>query len=426
LSSDSVVSSLLAGAAPASQDIDVTAGNTTAVSGLAVLDSGVVAGQSTWLTATLSSTTAPAKLTVHLSPTSVLAGRYEATLRISAHNAQTRAIRVALVVRPHPQLSLDRSTVDLSGDVGASFESIVVNLKGNNGAIDSLSVSKADCGSGPTNWIAASLSPTSVPAALRFTFATSSLNAGTYACSFTVSTSQALVDSASRVVRVSLVLRGVPRIALSADTLKFLVYRLSESAPTSVSITNSGSGTLSDLSLGTVAYGPGGTGWLTLALSETTAPATLSVTANAAALSPGQYVATVPVQSSAEGVAASSKSLVVNLTVVPRPSSLIAIPNVVNLTVPAGGSALTYIVVTHSGDIPLRHVAFGQFPSPPLPWLNLAIGCTGDDFFTPCTALIRAVPPGGLTPGVYTSQVLYKAYDDNLTTTVTVKVTVTP
>src|SRR5262245_16705124 len=77
LSSDSVVSSLLAGAAAASQEIDVTAGNASAVSGLAVLDSGAVAGQSTWLTATLSSTTAPAKLTVRLSPTSVPAGRYE-------------------------------------------------------------------------------------------------------------------------------------------------------------------------------------------------------------------------------------------------------------------------------------------------------------------------------------------------------------
>lgn len=311
-----MVSSLLASAAAVSQEIDVTAGNATLVSGLAVLDSGAVAGQSTWLTATLSSTTAPAKLTVRLSPTSVAAGRYETTLRVTAKDAPTPAIRVALVVRPHPQLSLDRSAVDLSGDVGAAFEPVVVNLKGNNGAIDSLSVGNPDCGTGTTSWVTANLSAARVPATLRFTFATSSLNAGTYACAFTASTSQTLVDSASRVVRVSLLLRGVPRISLSADTLNFVVYRLSESAPRAVSITNAGSGTLDHLSLGAVSYGPSGTGWLKLSLSETTAPATLSVAATAAGLSPGQYAATVPVQSSADGLA-TSKLLVINLTVIP-------------------------------------------------------------------------------------------------------------
>ena len=102
LSSDSVVASLLAGAPSVAQEIDVTAGNTTNVSGLAVVDSagGVPSG---WVTASLSSTTAPTKLSVRVSPT-LAPGRYDVTLRVTATNADPRIVRVALVVRPRPRL----------------------------------------------------------------------------------------------------------------------------------------------------------------------------------------------------------------------------------------------------------------------------------------------------------------------------------
>jgi hypothetical protein len=106
----------------------------------------------------------------------------------------------------------------------------------------------------------------------------------------------------------------------------------------------------------------------------------------------------------------------------------VAIPNVVNMTVQAGQYALAELVVTHSGDIPLGHVAFAPpgGPLPPIPWAMFAIGCTGDDYFTPCRAVIQAIPPSTVAPGVYTTQVVYKSYDANLTAAATVKITVVP
>jgi hypothetical protein len=75
-------------------------------------------------------------------------------------------------------------------------------------------------------------------------------------------------------------------------------------------ISNSGGGTLSGLSVGTITYGAGATGWLQApVLSTTTAPATLTVQPVTGALTAGTYTATVPILS---GVASNSPQ---NLTV---------------------------------------------------------------------------------------------------------------
>ncbi|HEY9227992.1 MAG TPA: hypothetical protein VIP11_15150, partial [Gemmatimonadaceae bacterium] len=187
VSTDSVVASLVAGAASVTSDIDITPGNETAVASLVVVsDSSAAPGQSAWLTATLSASTAPAKITVRLSPTTVAAGRYDATLRVTAANAEAKTIRVSLLVRPRPRLVLAESGVTLSGDVGSSFAPATIDLTSVNGPIDNIRVSQPDCGSGPSSWVTANLSAASAPATLRLTYATQSLVAGTYSCSLVV------------------------------------------------------------------------------------------------------------------------------------------------------------------------------------------------------------------------------------------------
>src|SRR5438309_1905900 len=69
LSTDSVVMALTAGADSVAQVIDVSPGTTAALTGLAVADPAVGAGEpTTWVTATISAQTAPAKLTIVLRP----------------------------------------------------------------------------------------------------------------------------------------------------------------------------------------------------------------------------------------------------------------------------------------------------------------------------------------------------------------------
>lgn len=64
-----------------------------------------------------------------------------------------------------------------------------------------------------------------------------------------------------------------------------------------VAITNTGTGTLGGLAVGTITYGSGAQGWLSATLSATEAPSNLSLTPTNSGLAPGSYTATVPVTS---------------------------------------------------------------------------------------------------------------------------------
>jgi M6 family metalloprotease-like protein len=62
-----------------------------------------------------------------------------------------------------------------------------------------------------------------------------------------------------------------------------------------VSVTNGGGGVLDGLGQGAITYGGGPTGWLTVSVNPTTAPATVTLQPNVTSMAPGTYTATVPV-----------------------------------------------------------------------------------------------------------------------------------
>lgn len=90
-----------------------------------------------------------------------------------------------------------------------------------------------------------------------------------------------------------------PAILLSPSSVSFAATQGGANPPPQpVNITNSGGGTLSGLTVGTISYGSGQpTGWLSATLSGSTAPATLTLSATTASLVAGTYTATVPVTS---------------------------------------------------------------------------------------------------------------------------------
>lgn len=112
-------------------------------------------------------------------------------------------------------------------------------------------------------------------------------------------------------------------IALSATSLSFAgTPNAPDPAPQTLSVTNAGGAALADLTAGTIVYGPGGTGWLTAALDRSTAPATLTVSADVAGLATGTYNATVPVASAT--AANSPRSIAVAFTVAVGPAQQMA------------------------------------------------------------------------------------------------------
>lgn len=103
-----------------------------------------------------------------------------------------------------------------------------------------------------------------------------------------------------------------PVLAISATSISFVLSTTAASPPQSVVISNSGGGSLGGLTIALSYTANQPTGWLTVALNQTTAPATLSVTAARGSLPFGTYTAAVRVTSPETGAA----SVTLNVTVV--------------------------------------------------------------------------------------------------------------
>jgi len=104
-------------------------------------------------------------------------------------------------------------------------------------------------------------------------------------------------------------------INLSSPTLGFYAARGGPNPPAQViTVTSDDSGALSGLTLGSIAYGPGGSGWLQLpAINSASAPATVTVQSVTGSLAEGTYTATIPVLSST--ASNSPQHITVTLTV---------------------------------------------------------------------------------------------------------------
>jgi hypothetical protein len=135
---------------------------------------------------------------------------------------------------------------------------------------------------------------------------TGSLTPGTYTATIPVQSGVATNSPQNDTVTFTIT-PPPPAIALNPTRLTFTAAE-GDANPASqiTTITNSGGGTLSGLSIGTITYGAGATGWLQApVLSGTTAnpSVTLTVQPVTGSLTPGTYTATIPVQS---GVATNS------------------------------------------------------------------------------------------------------------------------
>lgn len=109
---------------------------------------------------------------------------------------------------------------------------------------------------------------------------------------------------------------STPAIALDDATKDFTATEGgSNPAAQTVAITNSGTGTLDNLSVGTISYGAGWTSGVSASLDVTTAPATLTINVTTGALTPGTYTATVPVESTAAGITNSPQNVSVSFVV---------------------------------------------------------------------------------------------------------------
>jgi uncharacterized membrane protein len=307
---------------PAPRTVAITnsgGGTLTGVSSSVTYVSGQPSG---WLRASLSSTTAPATLTLQATTGSLAASTYNAALAVTSdvasNSPQTIAITFTVTTaRVPPAIDLSPTNVTfnaISGGGNPGASTVAVTNTGGQTLTD-LSVSLTYASGQPGAWLTASLDRTTAPAALNLQAMTGPLTAGTY--NATVSVASGVASNSPQTVDVTFTVTSPPAIGLSRSTVTFNAMADGDDPPTeTVAITNTGGGTLTGLS-SSVSYVSGTPGWLTTTLDATTAPATLSLQAATGALAPATYIANVAVTS---GVAWNSPQTVsVTFTVAPVP-----------------------------------------------------------------------------------------------------------
>jgi hypothetical protein len=355
-----------------------------------------------WLTATPSGATTP--VTVTLQPTGAgLRGTYTATVPFFADGVANSPQHVAVTfhVRAPADIEVTRTTVPMSGIPGTTLNETVGVTNSGDLPLTGLSAAVTYGAGQPQGWLTATLGSATAPATLTLVGNTSGLAAGSY--NATVGLTSSVAGVAPVDIVVSLTVSSGPAIQLSASTVDVTAEHTTDAASTEVDVTNSGGGTLSDLTLGTPAYGTGEpTGWLDGSLDTNTAPATITLTFATAGLGSGSYTATVPVESS---VASNSPvDLVVNLTVGPAPVIAVNPGNVLFATwggAPVPSSQAVQITNTGGGTLSGLSASIGSYTGGSDDWLD----ATFDGGTTAPTTLLLVPNTTALTAGTRTAVV---------------------
>jgi alpha-tubulin suppressor-like RCC1 family protein len=157
------------------------------LSGLAVGAISYGSGQPTgWLSATVSSGTAPATLTLRATIGSLTGASYTATVPVTSGLARNspQTVTVTLIVGPPPPaIVLSPSSISfVTTYQGANPAPQTVSIaNGGSGTLSGLAVGTITYGSGqPTGWLSASLSGSAAPAVVTLTATLGLLRPGTY------------------------------------------------------------------------------------------------------------------------------------------------------------------------------------------------------------------------------------------------------
>lgn len=416
------------GANPASQFITITNSGGGSLTGLGTGTIVYGAGASGWLqTPVLSTTTAPATLTVQPVTGSLTPGIYTATIPVQSTVASNtpQNLSVTFTVTAAPVINLSGTTLNFNANQGGpnpASQFITITNSGG-GTLSGLGTGTIVYGAGASGWLQApNLSGTTAPATLTLQPVTGSLAPGSYSATIPVQSGVAL--NSPQTLTVNFTIAPSPAIQLSATSLTYQATQGgADPASQFITITNSGTGSLTGLATGTIVYGAGATGWLQAPnLSGTTAPATLTVQPLTGSLAPGSYTATIPVQS---GVASNSPQ---NLTVTFNVAALPAISlsaGMLNFTTIQGGGnpASQFITITNSGGGTLSGLATGtiSYGAGATGWLQ-APNLSGTT--APATLTIQPVT-GSLTPGAYSATIpVQSGVASNSPQTLTVNFTV--
>ena len=201
------------GANPDAVDVSVDNGGSGVLSGLSAATSYASGETSGWLSLALSSTTAPATLTLTATTGSLAVGTYHATVTLRSSVAADLDVRVELsITEDRPILHLSPTAVGFAGVAGASPpapQGVQVTNTGG-GALTGLTATVSYGGTG--GWLTAELSSTAAPSVLNLRADPTRLKPGSYTA--TVQVSSPVAANGARSVSVSFAVDAEPKADL--------------------------------------------------------------------------------------------------------------------------------------------------------------------------------------------------------------------
>jgi uncharacterized protein (TIGR03437 family) len=282
------------GAAPAAKTVNVTSSTPTTVT---VLSQG-----GTWLSASLSSSTTPATVSVAVNQANLAAGTYTGTVSVSSAGAadSPQNISVQFVVSSSSTLTVSPAYANFTYTVGGTAPAPqTINVTA--GAQVTIATTTAN-----GSWFTLTSSASTTPAALTISVSNTSLPAGNYSATITITSPSA--TNAPFLVPVTLVVSGKPTLAPSPTSLTF-TGQSGGANPASQSI--SLAGVTSAAVPFSITTSPS---WLSVSTAATTTPATLVATVNTTGMIQGSYQGSITITSSVAGNSPVTIPVALNLT----------------------------------------------------------------------------------------------------------------
>jgi uncharacterized protein (TIGR03437 family) len=377
----------IGGAAPANQTISLT----STTPGIAFTMAAVVTSGGNWLTATPSSGTTPATLTLSANPAGLPIGTYSATITIAAAAALNSPLQIpaTLTITDEIRLNLSPSSLTYDFQIGGPVpQDRAISITSTGAAIGYTAVA-ASTG----NWLSIAGATGATPGNLTVSINPTGLTAGTHAGTITITAPGAV--NTPQTVNVTFRVFTDPLFSATPASLQFTSQTGGTAVPRQIAVlSNFGNSVPFTLDVSTTS---GGT-WLNARPAAASSPAAITVGVTPGALPAGVYEGAVTVT----GQAGNSPFRIPVTMVLTAQAGLRVSANYLNFAFQTGGSnpvprtlSVSSTTAGTAVDFTASAVTMGGGP-----WLSVApaAGRTPAD-------LTVSVNPTGLGPGVYSGSV---------------------
>jgi uncharacterized protein (TIGR03437 family) len=280
--------------------------NTTAYTAMVSTTTG-----GNWLSASPLMGVTPASFNVTFDATNLTAGTYNGQIVVTAVGSASVTLNAQfVVVSASPTIALNQSSFSFSGLLGATNPPVQTTIISNSGSGAFNWTTSASTVSGG-NWLSVSPASGTGSGGITASVNIAGLAAGTYNGTIVVASTGA--TNTPQTISVVLTVTAPPSIAPSPATLSFNAGLNSNPPSQTLTINNSGGGTLGVTVTTSTASGGN---WLVATPSTGTAPLSLTVSAAASTLAAGNYQGTITITGTApSGAQNSPQNVAVTLTV---------------------------------------------------------------------------------------------------------------